>query len=261
MEGEEVFHKGSDDFRDESSFRTQAVAMKDSICNLDVDVPYDRFWKPEKDQVPLIYNDAVNIRMQFEYVHFAITRQYNEATRSILPSFDTEGQSFEDYMRLYRTKEGSDFALVANDGSEFAVHRAVLRARSEYFSAMLNLKAMESKKQQCVLPDIDAKILEVFLLFMYGGQIKFPEELLQPILKVADKYQFSVLKNYCEASLIARLMVGNAAHYLILADKYAASNLREACLALIKDGYCTFLEIGGMQKLKKNGSKELVSAV
>ena len=165
------------------------------------------------------------------------------------------------FLQLLKSGDGSDFTLVSTDDKEFAVHRTILRARSEYFAAMLSSDSQEAKNGRCKLPDLDAKTLEVFLLYMYGGLKKVPEDLAQLVFVAADKYQFSLVKSHCEVLLVSQVMLGTAAHFLILADKYSASNLRDACLKLAKDGYQIFEEAGGAEQLRASGNGQLLEAV
>lgn len=165
------------------------------------------------------------------------------------------------FMKLYRTREGADFVVVCTDEKEFAVHRAVLQARSEYFAAMLIPHSKEAASGRCVLPDMNSEMVEVLLLFIYGGLKKVPEELAQPLLIAADKYQFPLLKAYCEALLVSQVMLGTAAHFLVLADTHSAPKLRAACLMMIKEGFVVFREAGGMEKLRAEGNAELLTMV
>ena len=261
--GKEVYHQGSDDFRGEGSFTTQAVEVKAGCGKLSVEIPSSRIWHPEPGEVPLLYADTLNVRLRFEYVLTVSTSQFKPPVVEI-PRLDAQenvARIARDYMQLYESKDGADFTLVSDDGTEFAVHRTVLRARSEFFAGMQRFNSIETKSEPCVFPDLDAKTLEVLLLYMYGGLTKVPEDLAQSVFVAADKYQFPLLKSHCEALLVSQVMLGTVAHFLILADKYLAPKLREACLALLKEGYQVFVDAGGMEMLKKSGNEELLNAI
>ncbi|GAV09683.1 hypothetical protein RvY_19182 [Ramazzottius varieornatus] len=52
---------------------------------------------------------------------------------------------------------------------------------------MLIPNSKEAASGRCVLPDMNSKMVEVLLLFVYGGLKTVPEELAQPLLIAADK--------------------------------------------------------------------------
>lgn len=67
--GKEVYYQGSDDFQKEAMARTQQIAIKDGRGRISVDIPYERIWNPKSDESPLLYQNALNSRVTFEYVH------------------------------------------------------------------------------------------------------------------------------------------------------------------------------------------------
>ena len=258
--GNEVYYQGSDDFQSKETFRTRFIEMKDGRGSLTEDIPSRRIFYPYSYEVPLLYNDTLNVRMLFEYVTSAALTSINPQIVA-LPSLESDCVMASDYMKLYKSKKGTDFILVAEDGKEFAVHRTVLHARSDYFRAMLTLDCKEAKEGRCPVLDVNAEVLEVLLLFMYGGLTEVPAQLAQSVLIASDKYQFPVLKDHCEGLLMGQVMLGTAAHFLILADKYSAPKLREACLKMITDGFEVFSEAGGMKKLQADGNPDLLKVV
>ncbi|GAV09686.1 hypothetical protein RvY_19184 [Ramazzottius varieornatus] len=87
---------------------TQQIAMKDGRGRISVHIPYEGIWNPKSDESPLLYQNALDIRVTFEYVHEASTT-YITPTVPEFPSLEQEGKMASDFMKLYRTKEGADF--------------------------------------------------------------------------------------------------------------------------------------------------------
>ncbi|GAV09126.1 hypothetical protein RvY_18720 [Ramazzottius varieornatus] len=255
-----IYFEGSDDFTDDAAFKTHEILVNYGGPVVYLSLPGEFVWSPKDDQIPLLQHDTLNMRVQFEYVYSATSIQCTVAE----PQSDTselDREPAEDFSHLLHLKEGQDFTLVSNDGKQFAVHRKILQARSDYFAAMLSSDVKEVKSGRCVLPDIDGKTLQVLIAYMYSGVPKVPEDLVQSLLGTADKYQFTVLKEYCETRLISRLMLGCAAHFLVLADRHSALKLRDACLEMIKGGYAVFRDTGGVDFMRKNGNPELLTVM
>lgn len=126
---------------------------------------------------PVLGNGLIHIELQNNKVIDAV---YNpgvkgsvENVRELIELIDTkcgpppnkaQAAGFKD---LWTTGRHSDFVIVT-DTKKFNVHKVVLATRSEFFSQMFenNSGANEMKIQ-----DLSAKTVEIFLQFLYTGEI------------------------------------------------------------------------------------------
>ncbi|GBN10937.1 hypothetical protein AVEN_147273-1 [Araneus ventricosus] len=67
----------------------------------------------------------------------------------------------------------TDRTLQANDGTTFRIHRIVLTQRSRFFRALFDFNL---NQETTVIPNIDSKILEFILVYIYTGTIALDEK-------------------------------------------------------------------------------------
>ncbi|XP_070602660.1 BTB/POZ domain-containing protein 8 isoform X2 [Erythrolamprus reginae] len=116
----------------------------------------------------------------------------------------------KDLLVLYQNSWFSDINIWI-DGKPFEVHRAILCARSSYFSAMLNGSWAESSQEHITLQGIHHAEMTVILHFIYGAVLEFPKNV-------------------------------NAGCILSIADMYGLDGLREIAIYILKRDYCNFFQ-------------------
>ncbi|KAK9404070.1 hypothetical protein NXF25_008897 [Crotalus adamanteus] len=116
----------------------------------------------------------------------------------------------KDLLVLYQNSWFSDINIWI-DGKPFEVHRAILCARSSYFSAMLNGSWAESSQEHITLQGISHAEMTVILHFIYGAVLEFPKNI-------------------------------NAGCILSIADMYGLEGLREIAVYILKRDYCNFFQ-------------------
>ncbi|KAG8132637.1 hypothetical protein E2320_010480 [Naja naja] len=116
----------------------------------------------------------------------------------------------KDLLMLYQNSWFSDINIWI-DGKPFEVHRAILCARSSYFSAMLNGSWAESSQEHITLHGISHAEMTVILHFIYGAVLEFPKNV-------------------------------NAGCILSIADMYGLDGLREIAIYILKRDYCNFFQ-------------------
>uniref|UniRef100_A0A670YD98 BTB domain containing 8 n=1 Tax=Pseudonaja textilis TaxID=8673 RepID=A0A670YD98_PSETE len=122
-------------------------------------------------------------------------------------AIDAEGK---DLLMLYQNSWFSDINIWI-DGKPFEVHRAILCARSSYFSAMLNGSWAESSQEHITLQGLSHAEMAVILHFIYGAVLEFPKNV-------------------------------NAGCILSIADMYGLDGLREIAVYILKRDYCNFFQ-------------------
>uniref|UniRef100_A0A8C5RWX5 BTB domain containing 8 n=1 Tax=Laticauda laticaudata TaxID=8630 RepID=A0A8C5RWX5_LATLA len=116
----------------------------------------------------------------------------------------------KDLLMLYQNSWLSDINIWI-DGKPFEVHRAILCARSSYFSAMLNGNWAESSQEHITLQGISHAEMTVILHFIYGAVLEFPKNV-------------------------------NAGCILSIADMYGLDGLKEIAVYILKRDYCNFFQ-------------------
>ena len=77
---------------------------------------------------------------------------------------------YEDMTNLYESMKDWDIILVVKD-KEFRAHKLILKTRSSVFSAMFDSPMTESRNNRVVIKDMDKKVFEAMLRFIYTGTI------------------------------------------------------------------------------------------
>jgi speckle-type POZ protein len=137
-------------------------------------------------------------------------------------------------------ENGLDADLTVRLGwfKSFKVRACILAARSPVFRALLCGSMKESTQTSIRLNDVDAKVFEVLLYYMYNDCLpEFMEEtsqealnMTQHLLVAADWYAMERLKLICEAKLSKALDVNTVGFTLNLAAQFHCQQLKNSCL-------------------------------
>lgn len=106
----------------------------------------------------------------------------------------------EKLKKRYESHQGCDFTIVSSDGVEFPVHSFELQADQTYFSILMRTKMKETTvDKQIKLDDINGKLLDVFLRYIYYKEYKESDTLdidaFVDVIRLADKYEMTGLIN------------------------------------------------------------------
>ncbi|XP_076976396.1 BTB/POZ domain-containing protein 8 isoform X2 [Tamandua tetradactyla] len=116
----------------------------------------------------------------------------------------------EDLLKLYMKHCCPDIDIYV-DGKSFKAHRAILSARSSYFSAMLCGCWAESSQEYITLQGINRVEMNVMMHFIYGGTLDFPDK-------------------------------ANVGQILNMADMYGLEGLKEVAIYILRRDYCNFFQ-------------------
>ncbi|GIY03857.1 protein roadkill [Caerostris darwini] len=139
-----------------------------------------------------------------------------------------------DMLRLLASRAYSDFTIVVGDHA-FAVHTAVLVARSPVFSKMLQHDMVEKETRRVVIRDVRPVIVQLMLMYMYTGTVRgleFNEAI--DLYEAADKYFVDVLKKRCAHLLLSIAKEDNLCLLFDLADKHSDADLKNRVYEIIK---------------------------
>ncbi|XP_065356400.1 speckle-type POZ protein-like [Calliphora vicina] len=103
----------------------------------------------------------------------------------------------EELGNMLENKIFSDVTLKSKDNHEFRAHKCILAARSDVFAILFET----CKNNKSYKLDADKAVCEEMLQFIYTGNVSHLDELLKPLLEVANKYNLKKLKSLCENKL------------------------------------------------------------
>lgn len=155
------------------------------------------------------------------------------------PSSIWSGEDFEKHSlfsaisslgRMLTESIHSDITINASNGS-ITAHRAVLAARSPVFRSMFSHNLQEKKLSTVNISDMSLEACRAFLSYIYGN-FQADEFLAHRValLKAADKYDISDLKEACHKSLMEDINTKNVLERLELAHLYRLARLKSGCL-------------------------------
>lgn len=118
---------------------------------------------------------------------------------------------------------------------KFRAHRNVLAVRSPVFMAELFGKMKEKKAARVRIRDMEPRVFEVFLHFVYTDSLPEIDEgermaMAQHLLVVADRYHMERLKLICEVMLHNYIDKDTVANTVVLAEQHGCHGLKQACL-------------------------------
>lgn len=131
----------------------------------------------------------------------------------------------------------TDIIINASDGS-IGAHRAVLAARSPVFRSMFSHNLKEREMSTIDISDISIETCKAFLNYIYGN-IQHEDFLTHrlALLRAADKYDISDLKETCHESLLEDIDAKNVLERLQNASLYQLPDLKTSCMRyLVKFG-------------------------
>ncbi|OMP06960.1 BTB/POZ-like protein [Corchorus olitorius] len=139
--------------------------------------------------------------------------------------------------RMLREGIHTDIIINASDGS-IGAHRAVLAAASPVFRSMFAHNLQEKQLSTINIPDMSIQACQAFLGYIYGN-IKHEEFLTHrlALLRAADKYDISHLKEMCHDSLLEDIDTNNVLDRLQNAALFQLPKLKCSCMRyLVKFG-------------------------
>ena len=124
------------------------------------------------------------------------------------------------------------------EGERYPAHRVVVAASSPVFEAMLAGGFQESSSVEVVLEGIKSSAWDAVLQFLYRGTILVRDDAQAlAILRIAHRYQLSVLLDFLEQFLLEKLNLHTVCERYVLADKLELDRLRFEARRLIEEQF------------------------
>merc|ERR1712060_811453 len=103
-------------------------------------------------------------------------------------------------------------------GELIRAHRAILTARSEYFSTMLASRFQEGGPGvQIEVKDTSAASFRCLLEFLYTDNIVFDDSLVIEVIRLADRYGVQLLHDKCVSYVLRNVQANNCIEFLLQA--------------------------------------------
>ncbi|KAL0922665.1 hypothetical protein M5K25_006670 [Dendrobium thyrsiflorum] len=153
---------------------------------------------------------------------------------SIWTGFHTEKHSpltsLNSLSRMLTDSIHTDITINASNGS-IGAHRAVLATKSPVFQSMFSHNLQEKKLSTVNISDMSFEACQAFLNYIYGN-FRADEFLTHrlALLRAADKYDMSDLKEACHESLSEDIDSKNVLERLQMAHLYQLPKLKSGCL-------------------------------
>ncbi|XP_037043210.1 protein roadkill-like [Bradysia coprophila] len=106
----------------------------------------------------------------------------------------TNAALMNDLNQLLKEPKYSDVTIICS-GGVLKAHKCILAARSTFFSE--TFKSVESIANEVTIMDVDVCVMKLVLQFIYTGEISLSETDLMEILRCAEKFDLSELRDLC----------------------------------------------------------------
>ena len=124
----------------------------------------------------------------------------------------------------------TDIIISASNGS-IGAHRAVLAASSPVFDSMFTHDLKEKELSVINIPDMCIEACQTFLSYLYSNNIQYQDFLSHrlSLLRAADKYDVTNLKDACQESFLEDIDSDNVLERLQIAVTYRLPRLKVSC--------------------------------
>ncbi|XP_047099232.1 speckle-type POZ protein-like [Schistocerca piceifrons] len=162
-----------------------------------------------------------------------------------------------DFGGLLEARDVALITLVVGE-THLVVHRSVLVAKSPVFAAMLTHDTVEASSSRIVVTDVEPKVLQQLLLFMYKDCVPQLCSMATQLLVVADKYCVLDLKAQCELQLVIDLAVENVVSSALLALRHSCPRLKETAGHFLKANLTRVMDTEGWAEAVRNNPEEFM---
>ena len=128
------------------------------------------------------------------------------------------------------------------EGKKFEAHKLILAAASPVFKAMFKEGTKEHRDNYVNIQDIDSDVFDVFLRFLYSGQVDQLDEMFLDLFTAADKYDVQPLREICIRHMASNISVDNALGVLALAERHSIEETKSLVLQFIKTNFADVLK-------------------
>ncbi|XP_028925607.1 kelch-like protein 6 [Ornithorhynchus anatinus] len=143
--------------------------------------------------------------------------------------FDDTGLSLilQKGLENLRVENSLTDVVLCVDIKEFACHRVVLAAASNYFRAMFCNDLKEKYEKKIIIKGVDAEAMQILLDYTYTSKVLITKQNVQKVLEAASLFQFLRMVDACATFLTEALHPENCVGILRLADTHSLDHLKK----------------------------------
>ena len=144
------------------------------------------------------------------------------------------------YANNNRNQERFNDITIQSTDTSFPANRMVLSCYCSFFNQILASETNNQVNDSVVdIPDVDGKLLELLVQYIYTGQICIDSNNVFDILAAADYLELDEVKEFCFEFLENYMTPDNCITILIAAKQYKNFTLRDKVYKHISDNYET----------------------
>ena len=118
-------------------------------------------------------------------------------------------------------------------GKNFKAHKVILAAASPVFGAMFKEGTKEHEENIVIIEDLESDVFELFLRYLYSGEVNQLDEKHLDLFAAADKYDVQPLREICIRHMATNISVDNAVDILALAERHSIEPIKSFALRFI----------------------------
>jgi len=145
-----------------------------------------------------------------------------------------ESTILKDFENMINNQFLSDIIFVI-DGKEIFAHKYILQVRSEHFKVMFSSGLRESRSNKITVTEFSCEIFSEVIRFIYTDTCNINSDNIPDLLAASNFYQLDRLKSICEEYWYKDMDTTNVAHFLAIADRFNANQLKNYALEYIFD--------------------------
>ena len=129
------------------------------------------------------------------------------------------------------------------DGKIFYCHKIILALQSKYFDAKLYPSNVQTDVgSKIVVEDVCRDDFQLFLNFIYKGEIELNCQNISGVVRAADVLCVSELKKMCAEYILETLYIRNCLRYWRLAERTGVEKAIEACKKLFLEEFAKVVQ-------------------
>lgn len=183
-----------------------------------------------KNTLSLRFKLAISLGVLYskmESTEYGIIDDHQANFHNQLVESDSPASLSVDMQHLFNEQKFTDLILRTPD-KDFAIHKAILCARSQVFSAMFEHDTKENQTDIIEINDLNDDIVCKMLFFVYTDTIEKDIELenAHQLYSAADKYGILALKRKCFNFMKDHINTTNVCDMLVLADRHQDDDMK-----------------------------------
>ena len=173
-----------------------------------------------------------------------MTRARKQGTETMEFSESSHGSHILEKLRLQRGEEKYCDIVLNVEDKVFKAHRNVLAACSPYFDTMCNSGLEEDLVDTAVatIECTSAEAMDQILNYMYTGKISIDSSNVESILRGADPFLMTALKEYCYQFMCQNVDASNVLAVRHLSDLYGFTDLYQRSQQIIRNQFMQVIQ-------------------